>query len=217
MARATKRAEGYDIPVTARDAIETAIIPSMNVLRSFRYVFRYYNASGSILPTQAWTTQMLLDEFAVSMGSGTARRIFNAIKLRRVEIWNAGGGVLGVEFSPATVAGDAGSFRIPTISSTLQVEKNKNVHIVKIPQRSDLAYKVFTSQQAVYTLFNVEIPASETILELEFDAVMWNADGSPFATAYSSSSAAGTIGLGNFQGSGMTGWRIQGWSNLATP
>jgi hypothetical protein len=224
----TRRASGYDVPQTEKSVVDTCLIPDLRPLRVNRYVYRYYRSAGDpILGTQSWTTQMLLDEFAMSMGSGTARRIFNAIKLRRIELWSNAptlGGGLEFEFSPATVAGTAGSFRVPVICSKLQsATANKNQHLLMRPTSDDLAGKVFTSQQSTYVLWNCVIPGtigsvtSETILEIEFDAVFWNGDGSPYATAYSSSSAAGTIGIGNFSGSGMTGWRVQGWSNLATP
>jgi hypothetical protein len=219
---ADKRAaphNAYDIPRSVDDVVETALIPAFRPMKVNSYVFRYLKTAGdTVLPTQSWTTTMLLDDFAMSLGSGTARRIFNAIKLKRVEIWAPPPGELGLEFAPAAVAGTAGSFRVPVISNQITPAggTQKNQHICARPTRDDLAGKVFTSQQPVYVLWNASIP-NQAIMEIEYDAVFWNADGSPYATAYSSSAAAGTIGLGNFSGSGMTGWRVIGWSNLATP
>jgi hypothetical protein len=212
----TRRDTRFDEVTTLTDVIDTAIIPVLRVQTVANYVFRYtFNSQDPILSSTAWTTQMFLNEFAMSMGSGTARRIFNAIRLKRVEIWTDDG-TLGLEFSPAVVAGYAGAPRIPRVSSTLQIGKNKNNHLVSYPRRDELAHQWFTSQQASYTLFNADVP-SNSILEFEFDAVFWNGEGSPYATSYSSNSASGTLGTGNFSGSGITGMRNQGWSWLATP
>jgi len=209
---------GYDIAPTLRSVVDTALIPDLKVMKVQTYVFRYL-VTQSIGKVQNWTTQMLLDEFAVSMGSGTARRIFNAIRLKRVEIWSDLGDI-EFEFAAATAAAFSGAPRIPVVTTTLQYGKNKNTHLCMRPRKDELASKWFTAPVTTYTLFNCVVDSAggePSVLEIEIDAVMWNGDGFPYATSYSSASAAGTIGCGNFAGSGQTGMRIVGWSNLATP
>ncbi len=209
---------GFDIAPSVRSIVDTAIIPDLKVMQVHTYVFRY-QVTAAIGKVQNWTTQMLLDEFAVSMGSGTARRIFNAIKLKRVEIWSDVGDI-EFEFAAATAAAFSGAPRIPIVTTTLQSAQNKNTHLCVRPRRDELASKWFTAPVTTYTLFNCVVPATyenPSCFEIEFDAVMWNGDGSPYATAYSSASAAGTIGCGNWSGSGQTGMRVIGWSPLATP
>lgn len=208
----------YERPLTAGDALATAIIPQFRSQMPQRYSFRFKFGSGVALTT-AFTTTMLLDLYAVAVGgSASPARLFNNMRLIGIKLWQpplAGDEqqntpFIAIEFSPSTTAGFGGAPRVPHVTEVLAT--SKYAHIAVKPKKTELASQWFCAQQANYVLWNMQVGAG-CLMQLDVVATMVNGE-TPVTNAYTSAVAKGTVGVTNF---GVAGCRSDGLENLVNP
>lgn len=217
--RIQKRRYRANVRRTKPDAGELPIegqvvsIPNLQALLPIPMTLRFRLGSAVGLTTP-WTSNMFLDLLATTVGgSATPVNLFNAVRLKSVKLWSntaTDNGARGIEFSPSLLAGAGGSFRIPTVSTSVNTDKNMLIH--KVPKPSDAAFNVFTAQQGSFTLFNLQA-WSQDVLQVEIVG-MFNAGETPRTNAYTSGIAKGTFGVTNF---GVAGCRSVGLTDLVNP
>lgn len=211
----------YERPITAGDALATAMIPQFRSQLPQRYSFRFKLGSGVALTT-AFTTTMLLDMYAVAVGgSSSPCRLFNNMRLIGIKLWqpvlvqSEGGGeittpYIAIEFSPSTTAGFGGAPRVPYVAEVNV--SGKYAHLAVKPRKNELASQWFCAQQANYVLWNMQTGPG-CVMQIDVVATMVNGE-TPVVNAYSTTVAKGTIGVTNF---GVAGCRSDGLENLVNP
>lgn len=214
-----KRESKLHVEQDVHSIVSTAIIPPLKVFAPIRMCLRF-RATAAIVSTTPFTTTMMLDLFQIASAPLSAgRRMFNNIKLCAVRIWGspvepdtgaAAIASIGLEFSPSLIAGFGGAPRTPYVADSMS--GSKMAHLDCRPRRNELASQWFSAQQGLYTLWNMQIPAS-TIFEVEFLATWVNGE-TPVACSTTSSLPIGTIGVNNFN---VAGVRSIGWTDLITP
>jgi len=209
----------YEKPITAGDALATAIIPQFRAQIPQRYSFRFKLNSGVALTT-GFTTTMLLDLYCIAVGgSASPVRLFNNMRLIGIKLWQPplyeGDTTLqtpfiAIEFSPSTTAGFGGAPRVPYVAECNTT--SKYAHLAVKPRKRELASQWFSAQQANYVLWNMQTGPG-CIMQIDVVATMVNGE-TPVTVAYSTTLTKGTVGVTNF---GVAGCRSDGLENLVNP